>query len=611
MLGTRHLLQEQVIMLDLSADAFADFIEKLPVAIACFDEDRKYFAINHAFADLNGVSREDTIGKPLAEVLPDLVDVLSPIFDRVYLHQEHINDTLIEGKTPSSDEVRYWMACYQPIALTNGKTGLLVTAKEVTQQIFANKSAESDRKLLTDVLNSLFTFVGLLDVNGVLLDTNKAPLAAAGIALKDVQGKHFWDCYWWTYSTATIALIKQAIIDVQNGEAVRFDIDVRVSSGFITIDFMMEGLRNSDGDLTHIIPSGIDISERKKAEKQLRLSQSRFETVTNRTVDGLVACDPKGIIHFVNTRFEDLVGVKVEINKANIYDYLDDTKVLSSLTDLIENVKIDGIHAAIQNANMQRDVCLLKPTLKPVEIAFSPLLDSEEVLFLATISDVSALYESNLALENALQEKTILLNEVHHRVKNNLQVMSSLLNLQANSEGTDTVTKNALLDSQRRLKSMALIHQLLYEREDFTYANLQQFTSKLLDLLQDSMANGSDVTVSKAFTVTPITLTLNQIVPLGFLITELITNAFKHAFIDTNMPDPTITVSMQEVEGIIELTVADNGTGIIAASATAKTSLGRDLINIFTRQLHANLETTSHSGVSHTMQFKNQTPTDR
>lgn len=596
-------------MFKKSPEAFAAFIEKLPIAIACFNEERKFFAINDACIELNGVDRESTMGKSLDEVVPDLVDVLTPIFDKVYLHGESTTNTLVEGKTPASDKLRYWMASYQPLPLSDGKMGLLVTAEEVTQQVFANKTAESNRKLLTDVLNSLFTFVGLLDPNGILIDANKAPLDAAGISLDDVVGKYFWECYWWTYSTEASEKIKQAIESVKEGNPVRFDIEVRVSEGFITIDFMMEGLKNKKGELIHIIPSAIDISERKEAENLLKLSQARFESVTNRTVDGLVACDDKGVIHFVNKRFEELIGDTVEINKASIYEYFDEVQVLNNLDSLIQDVKENGVDHTSEkvSSNLYRDICSLKSTHKFVDIAFSPFVDDTKVLFLATVSDVSALYDANRALEKALQEKTILLNEVHHRVKNNLQVMSSLLSLQAESVGTNSTTKEALLDSQRRLKSMALIHQLLYERDDFTHANLQQFTNRLLGLLKDSMANGDKVELLKKFTPTPILLNLNQIVPFGFLLTELITNSFKHAFESEKTIQPSISVSMEESNETIKLVVSDNGGGFCSEEAATKQSLGRDLINIFSRQLHAELETSSSSGVTHILKFKKQT----
>lgn len=595
-------------MLNLTDDNLNIFIEKLPIAIACLDENRRYFALNAACAEINGVSREDTLHKTIDEVVPDLKEVLTPIFDEIYNTDIPYINKLVEGKTPASDKVRYWQATYQPFLLSSGKKGLLVTAEEITQQVFATKSAETNRKLLTDVLNSLFTFVGLLDENGILLDANKAPLKAAGINIDQVQGKYFWDCFWWTYSDIASNQIKKAVEDVQNGKSVRFDINVRVAAGFITVDFMMGGVYDTQGSLTNIIPSAIDISERKHAEEKLFWSQARFETVINRTVDGLVACNESGLIYLVNNTFEGLVGKKVKVLHANLFDFIDAPSVKKHLSDLAAQVAHEGINKSIASVNKQvvYDLCVLKPTLNIAEIAFTPFLDGSKILYLATISDVSALYQANQALEKSLQEKTILLNEVHHRVKNNLQVMSSLLSLQANSDSTNTETRNALLDSQRRLESMALIHQLLYERDDFTSANLQEFTKKLLILLQDSMVNGNSVKLIQNFSVEPIALKLNQIVPYGFLVTELLTNAYKHAFTDlaNQSAPPTITVTLSALEDNIKLILEDNGCGYRTKKSDRPHSLGGELVTIFTRQLRAEICTSVCNGVKHVITFK-------
>jgi PAS domain S-box-containing protein len=445
----------------------------------------------------------------------------------------------------------------------------------------------------------------LLDNKGVLLDANQAPLTVAGIDITDVQGRDFWDCYWWNYSDRTQARIRKAVVNAQNGESVRFDIDARVADGFLTVDFMVEGLTDDAGKLTHIIASAIDITERKRTEEQLRLSQSRFETMINRTVDGLVAFDQRGIIQFANRRFEELTDNTLHIGKTSFYSYISDPHIKSRIDELIEYVLSNGIHQAIKRRSqaLVQDVCVLLPNLLPVEMALAPMLDGKDVLYLATISDVSALYSANQALEKTLNDKTVLLNEVHHRVKNNLQVMSSLLNLQANSDNTDSKTREALLDSQRRLKSMALIHELLYEREDFTHANLQLFARKLLQLLQDSMTNGNHIKIKKEFADTNLYLVLEQLVPFGFLITELITNAFKHAFVNDAQPSPMIIVRIAQVGEEVEVTIEDNGVGLPAHPHALKTSLGSELMKIFAKQLKAELTTTSDAGVTHKIRF--------
>jgi len=537
----------------LSAEAFSHFIERLPVAVACFGVKREFIALNTLCAEMNGVEKENTIGKTLLEIVPDLEPVLRPFFNKVYDQNESVLDKLVEGKTAASDQVRFWLASYQPLELSNAERGLLVTAEEITQQVFLKQSADKNKRLLTDVLDSLYTFVFLLNNEGILLDANKAPLDAANINIFDVKGKNFWDCFWFAKVKGVRSKIMRAVKDVQRGKSVRFDIDINIEKETLTVDFMMEGLKNSDGELTHIIPSAIDISERVRSEFQLKHSQSRFETIMNRTADGLVVFDEHGEIQFFNKRFEAISTLPIQPGKTNIMSFIDDVQVLEQFRAQVREVHTIGIHAALMKAsyNAPQVVCLVKPNNTPIKITISPLLDGLNVHYLATMSDVSALYDANRTLEKILKEKMVLLNEVHHRVKNNLQVMSSLLNLQANAESVDPQTKNAILDSQRRLKSMALIHELLYEREDFNKANLQIFTQRLLDLLQDSMSSFADINMVKNLPNESIDMPLTQMMPYGFLVTELITNVYKHAFQSAQTVKPSVQVSLSRSANLI------------------------------------------------------------
>ncbi len=590
-------------MLNVKDAGFSQFIELLPVAVACFDSERRYMALNQAAAELNGVSKELTIDKPFYDVVPDLKETLTPIFDQVLIDKASITDRLIEGKTPKSDNKRYWLANYHPITLPNNEAGLMATVEEITQQVFAKKNAETNKRLLTDVLNSLFTFVGLLDKEGVLLDANKAPLDVAGINIEDVRGKHFWDCYWWNYSEGTMQIIRQAVEKVKMGEAVRFDIDAMMEHGTLAIDFMMEGLYDKSGKLTHIIPSAIDISERKKMEDQLRASQARFENVINRTVDSLVAFDEQGYIQFGNYRFEEMTKTKLIIGQSNIKEFIKNKDIIRTIKQLVRSGKQNGVERIMEVSASETPLLLgnLLPTNVPVEVAISPLLEADRVLYLATISDVSELHKTNKALEDALRTKTALLNEVHHRVKNNLQIMSSLLSLQAKAENVGTTTYEALQDSQRRLKSMALIHELLYEREDFSKVDISVFTNKLILLLQESMTNSEKINLETDLPIHNVYLNLNQSIPYGFLITELITNAYKHAFPDHYADDPTIKVSITRSDNLVNVHIRDNGQGI-QSNQTA--SLGSELIDIFVRQLCAKFETHNNNGCQHRLSFK-------
>lgn len=141
---------------------------------------------------------------------------------------------------------------------------------DITERREIEDVRRESNALLGNVLNNLFTFVGVLLPNGTLLETNRAPLDIAHLTIDDVHGKKFWDCYWWNFSAELQNQLRAACDRAASGERSRYDVDIRVANEQqITIDFMLAPLRNENGTITHLIASGVDITERKQAERKV------------------------------------------------------------------------------------------------------------------------------------------------------------------------------------------------------------------------------------------------------------------------------------------------------------------------------------------------------
>jgi two-component sensor histidine kinase len=197
------------------------------------------------------------------------------------------------------------------------------------------------------------------------------------------------------------------------------------------------------------------------------------------------------------------------------------------------------------------------------------------------------LQQANQNLSKALNDKVVLLQEIHHRVKNNLQVTSSLLQMQAR-RFADPAVRTAFQETQDRLRSIGLIHDLLYRRDTGGAINLQDYLARLIGELSatyGATARGIMVDLDAE----PITVDLDRGAPLALTVTEAISNAFKHAF------DPgeggRILVSAKQLDGRIEITVRDTGKGV-SGEPDSSSSLGMKLIRSFTQQLggHFSLE---------------------
>ena len=206
------------------------------------------------------------------------------------------------------------------------------------------------------------------------------------------------------------------------------------------------------------------------------------------------------------------------------------------------------------------------------------------------------LLQTNLGQEEALHEKEILLKEIHHRVKNNLQIISSLLNLQA-GKVTDPHTIQALRESQARVRSMALIHEKLYQSDSLASIDFGGYVKSLATDLFRSYQRGLSG-VQLKIEVVEVALELDQAVPCGLILNELMTNALKYAFPDGR--NGTLRVELRARPGhVLSLRVADDGVGMPPEFnlATSK-SLGLQLVHSLVAQLDGRLDMENTNGTT-------------
>lgn len=193
----------------------------------------------------------------------------------------------------------------------------------------------------------------------------------------------------------------------------------------------------------------------------------------------------------------------------------------------------------------------------------------------------------NQQISKALEEKEMLLREIHHRVKNNLQVISSLLSLQGR-QVVDPIAQQAIQEGKNRVKSMALIHQDLYQEENLVGVSAQKYIEKLTQSLVNSYQISEDKIQVKT-DIDAIDLDVDTVIPLGLILNELISNALKYAFDTTQTGE--LSVSLKQRDQALELEVKDNGKGLPDHFSPEKTKgLGYRLIQAFTKKLKGELE---------------------
>ncbi len=346
------------------------------------------------------------------------------------------------------------------------------------------------------------------------------------------------------------------------------------------------------------------IKMRKESEEALRESENRLRMVLEVTSDGV--WDRNLItdhVYFSPTWIRMLGYAEDEIEPhtstwENLIHPDDRSRVLEAMNEHL-NGHTDSYTSEFRMRTKEGDYKWVLSRGKVVE--FGP--DGRPLRILGTHMDITERKQMDEQLQLSLGEKEVLLKEIHHRVKNNFQIISSLLSLQE-SRVTDEELARTIMDSKNRVRAMALIHERLYSSENFTSIDFSEYLHILAQELFQIYAKNPAIIMN--IHAEEVMLNINQSIPCGLIVHELISNALKYAFPD-EIKSGTITISLREND-FIELSVADNGIGIPEDLDPKKTnSLGFKLLyTLAETQLKGSIQLNRKSGTRFTLKFQKQ-----
>ena len=328
-----------------------------------------------------------------------------------------------------------------------------------------------------------------------------------------------------------------------------------------------------------------DISDRKRTEETLRESEAKYATVFQEALAPIMVVDEDG--HYLTA------------NKAAL-DFFE-----CSMEDLMRKSAWDRPPPErYQNQEGEQSLLVIRRTLetdylvnariKTLLLNVVPVEVSGSIVFYAIGHDITDRKMAEDRLKASLKEKEVLLREIHHRVKNNLAVISSLLDFQSD-HARDEIHKGMFDECQARIRSMALAHELVYQSENLAELRVGEYFRNLIDHLIVSMSPlGKAIEVR--LDIDDVFLALDRAVPLGFLVTELFSNCLKHAFPGNRAGEVTVSVR-PNVRGELELVVKDNGVGMAEdIDLSNPQTLGMDLVETFVTKLRGEMEITRHDG---------------
>lgn len=378
---------------------------------------------------------------------------------------------------------------------------------------------------------------------------------------------------------------RSVIQKFKKGTLREFELEQRFrqkSGDSVTLYLSGAPIKNGSGDPEYIACFVHNFSDIKKTQKRLKESEDRWKRLVMKNPQPIQITQDARII-FINQSGVELYGAESEeelIGKS-VYEFSDSERV-----DIIKQRKNRLENNQPVEEVFEHKINCLDGRERHVEIYSIPTTYKNKSTIQSVIYDVTERKKKEEQIVKSLDEKKMLLKEIHHRVKNNLAVISGLLELQAMST-EEKSTKNTLRDSQFRIKSIAMIHEKLYQSKKFSDIGFDQYLKELVEtILEAYSSKEKEVTID--YDLDAFTLDLKQAIPCSLIVNEVMVNCFKHAFDSMKKGEISIKTKYEKPE--IAITIKDNGSGLPEDfDINQQQSLGMTLIQTLAQQLKGDI----------------------
>lgn len=389
--------------------------------------------------------------------------------------------------------------------------------------------------------------------------------------------------------------------ELSNHQKRRAAIEYLASQPSVSEEEAEEIIKQFEGDASPSQRGDLGFSKLLKREKMLHLLSSAIDSTSEMVIitdareqigDEKIIYVNDGVTNVTGYSKEELIGANPKILQGP------DTNT-ETLAHLREQLAA-GNHFEGETFNYRKDGSRYR-----VRWNIDPIRnESGEIThFVSVQRDVTSQWKQKKKLEVMVEERDSLLNEIHHRVKNNLAVITGLLDLQAAKSGSEE-TQIILSESINRIQSIATLHEKLYQTGDFRNILLPKYLSELIDHLIDTMSSDK-LQITAHTDIADATLPVTEAVPLALILNELITNSFKHGFEDR--AESTLWITLNHDSGHFHLTVADDGVGLPEDLEIEElNSLGLRLIDTLCSQLGAeySFENREPTGTEFILEFE-------
>jgi PAS domain S-box-containing protein len=470
-----------------------------------------------------------------------------------------------------------------------------------------------------DILSTMNEALVLLNPKGRVVTTNQAAQNLLGYSEKDLRGKNLENIF--TDPGVANNVMNEVIL---KRKAMNCDCALKARNGKSIGVLLSCSLIHHDDKLSGVVCVARDVREQVQAREEIEKSEARYRDLVEKAGIAILVDDRDGFFKYFNKRFADLFGYSVkEMEKQAIQTLVhpeDVGWVMNYHNSRFKGEKVPhryefrGIRKDGAVLHLEIDVTVLRERGRVVgtrsyiwDISERKKIDDQlrkarSELETRVQERTEDLVRANEALQTALAEKEVLLREIHHRVKNNLQVISSILNLQSR-HAEDNHTRAVLEESRSRIQSMTMVYEQLYQAEDLSRIDFRKYVRNLIEALHASHhATHEAITLNND--IDDFQLDIGTAIPCGLIISELVLNALKHAF--PNNVQGRIDVAFRAGKNMqCTLMVRDNGVGLPEdLDLDSASTLGLQLVRALVEQLEGNIQMVRDNGTAFIIEFK-------
>ena len=576
-LEKKRLLDSKLILQE-SEERFRSLINNSSDLIRILDKDGHIIFDSPSSKRILGYPEGYFIGKsPLEFIHPDDLERVTSDLKKVY---EKRNPGI-----PTEFQIRRVDGEYIPVESLSqnlidvpGINGIVVT----THPVIERKRTENMLQFQANILINVRDCVIVYDLQGKIIYWNKGAEAIYRYCEEEIIGKDI-DMLYLNRNKSHFKPDLEGILKFgeYNGEWE----GKRKDGSKVYVDVRETIMYDVNGKIIGIIGGSKDISERKKAEKQIKRSEAYYRTIFENTGTATIIIEEDTTISLVNAEFEKLYGYsKEEIEGKKSWREF----VAPDYKDKIEEYhNLRRIDPSLAPRNYELKFIDRYGNIKDIFTTVAIIPGTKKSLI--SLLDITDNKIAENKIKDSLMEKEVLLREIHHRVKNNLQIISSLLNLQTRCvEGEETI--NVLKESQNRVKTMAMVHEKLYQSEDLKDVNFKEYIENLVSDLFYSYGVKKGA-IDLQIDADDIRMDIDTAIPCGLIINELVTNSLKYAFPESNNED-IVKVELKRLQpDKLKLIISDNGVGLPEDLDMENVeTLGLKMVTILVNQLKGTLE---------------------